>query len=127
MDGLEYLHSCGVIHRDIKCSNVLLNKGQVKLADFGCSKKTYFTSDASEHQHSMIGTTIYMAPEVMKSDGQHADDDAAGECKESGSQSRMTPPPAAALRVETRDMVTTAKSGYGRKADIWGLGRCKGG
>jgi hypothetical protein len=49
-----------VIHRDIKASNVLINKGQVKLADFGCSKKTYFTADASDTQHSMIGTTIYM-------------------------------------------------------------------
>jgi len=68
LEGLAYLHSKGVIHRDIKASNVLVNKGQVKLADFGCSKKTYFDGDRSEHQHSMIGTTIYMAPEVMKSD-----------------------------------------------------------
>ena len=65
----RYLHSKGVIHRDLKTSNVLINKGQVKLADFGCSKKVYFNGDASENQHSMIGTVIYMAPEVMMSDG----------------------------------------------------------
>ena len=40
LEGVEYLHRCGVIHRDIKGSNIMCDtSGNVKLADFGSAKQ----------------------------------------------------------------------------------------
>ena len=39
LDGLAYRHKRNFLHRDIKCSNILINnKGQVKLGDFGLAR-----------------------------------------------------------------------------------------
>ncbi|KRX85546.1 Serine/threonine-protein kinase 10, partial [Trichinella sp. T6] len=60
-EGLQFLHNCFVIHRDLKAGNVLLtSEGGVKLADFGVSAKN---KDAMQRRDSFIGTP--MAPEVM--------------------------------------------------------------
>eukprot|EP01038_Epipyxis_sp_PR26KG_P004235 gene4235-6012_t len=63
LQGLSYLHSKGIAHRDIKCANCLLSStGVVKLADFGASKR--FESDSIVS--GLKGTPHWMAPEVIK-------------------------------------------------------------
>ncbi|XP_030475701.2 mitogen-activated protein kinase kinase kinase 1-like [Syzygium oleosum] len=61
LNGLKYLHDQNVIHRDIKCANILVDaSGSVKLSDFGLAKATNM-NDAK----SFKGTLFWMAPEVV--------------------------------------------------------------
>ncbi|PWA30574.1 hypothetical protein CCH79_00020472 [Gambusia affinis] len=59
LQGLAYLHSHNMIHRDVKAGNILLTEpGQVKLGDFGSAS---IVSPAN----SFVGTPYWMAPEVI--------------------------------------------------------------
>ncbi|KAJ1281202.1 hypothetical protein BS78_04G289700 [Paspalum vaginatum] len=63
LNGLHYLHQRNVLHRDIKCANILVDaSGLVKLADFGLAKEMSILSQA----RSSKGTVYWMAPEVAK-------------------------------------------------------------
>ncbi|KAL7263326.1 hypothetical protein ACSBR1_001494 [Camellia fascicularis] len=62
LHGLKYLHEKNVVHRDIKCANILVDaNGSVKLADFGLAKVTKLND-----VKSCKGTPFWMAPEVVK-------------------------------------------------------------
>lgn len=70
LSGLAYLHDQGILHRDLKADNILLDlDGTCKISDFGISKKTdnIYGNDVT---FSMQGSVFWMAPEVVQSQGQ---------------------------------------------------------
>ena len=76
-DALEYLHKCGVVHRDVKLENILVDgEGHVRLADFGVSRivdrrlktdlgvSTTFVTGETSGTRPVMGTYFYLPPDV---------------------------------------------------------------
>ncbi len=67
---LDYAHAHGLVHRDVKPSNILLNEGQVPyLADFGLAQDE---DDATE-MRTIAGTPAYMSPEQARGESHRVD------------------------------------------------------
>eukprot|EP00475_Leptophrys_vorax_P044973 TRINITY_DN9205_c0_g1_i1.p1 TRINITY_DN9205_c0_g1~~TRINITY_DN9205_c0_g1_i1.p1 ORF type:complete len:791 (-),score=185.16 TRINITY_DN9205_c0_g1_i1:1835-4207(-) len=61
---LVYLHQRNIIHRDIKCGNILLtSKGSVRLADFGVSKQISLDNDTMSK--GIVGSAHWLPPEAL--------------------------------------------------------------
>ena len=66
IQGIRYIHSRGIVHRDIKLENILLDLNNIiKICDFGVGKLIKPNTILKDQ----CGTPIYMAPEILKGNG----------------------------------------------------------
>lgn len=65
--GTKYLHDNNIIHRDLKCGNIFLDRDdRIYIGDFGTTK--VFMDNCIQMTNSSVGTPYYMCPEIMNKD-----------------------------------------------------------
>lgn len=68
--GLSYLHSKHILHRDIKCLNMLVDsRNNLKIGDLGVSKLLSSTTAHLSAKAPRVGTPLYLAPEIIRNQG----------------------------------------------------------
>ncbi|MEZ6128138.1 MAG: protein kinase [Planctomycetaceae bacterium] len=77
-DGLEYAHQSGIIHRDVKPSNIMMTRdGQPKLVDFGLGRNLFREDETQDISQTMegyiVGSPMYMAPEQARGENDSLD------------------------------------------------------
>ena len=69
INNLDIKNSAGrkviIMHRDIKTANILFHDGVMKIADFGFAKMIDEASKNVKMQHTLLGTPLYMAPQIL--------------------------------------------------------------
>ena len=63
ISGISYLHSNKILHRDIKGQNILLSNDNVKIGDFGTSKKM---DNTNAFANTSLGTPFFLSPEICR-------------------------------------------------------------
>ena len=67
LTALEISHKAGIIHRDIKASNIMVTtQGQVKVMDFGIARAISDSSETQAHTAGIVGTAQYFSPEQAR-------------------------------------------------------------
>ncbi|CAF0965022.1 unnamed protein product [Rotaria sordida] len=67
LEGLVYLHENYFVHRDIKCANILRDiSGNIKLGDFGTSRRLIAITNQNQPNSGTIGTAHWTAPEIIR-------------------------------------------------------------
>lgn len=63
IEALNYVHAKGIVHRDIKLDNILIDlQNNIKICDFGVSRQI----KKGDEMHDQCGTPAYIAPEILR-------------------------------------------------------------